>query len=300
MMDERVRRMFREEMSAVRQPPLDGLVDEVVRGGRRARRVRRLWFGSGGVAAVAATAAIVGLVVSPGGAGGAGGRQAAAPMKEPVPMLAASSTSTVIKQPPGPKLPVTDAAVVEQLARLLPSGKTSGYARGPKEAGRYAFGQIYLDTGHGPGMVRVFVYKGGLSKDACGAGYDEGMKRKREFLLSRARSEAQRKAILLQLNSAGKEHRPVCSDLPGGGRAAATTYPDGSSFVSVDHGNGVVVEVLTPTWLAYDGKGNPVGKVALTTEQATRIAAYPGWGATMDAALVKKAAIDYPSLPVVY
>ena len=49
----------------------------------------------------------------------------------------------------------------------MPAGRITGYAQGPKEKDRYAFGQIYLDTGKGPGMIRAFVYKGGLSDEAC-------------------------------------------------------------------------------------------------------------------------------------
>jgi hypothetical protein len=107
---------------------------------RRARRARRAWAGVGAtrVAAVAVTA----FMVAPGQRP----KQAVAPLKGPEPVLAASSTSTAIKQPAGPKSPVTDAAMVEQLTRLLPPGRTSGYAGGPKEENRYAFGQVYLDA----------------------------------------------------------------------------------------------------------------------------------------------------------
>src|SRR5690242_1040633 len=128
--------MFREEMSVERQPPLDGLVEDAVRDGRRARRKRRIALGSAGVAVVAVGAA---FVIAPGGGSGTTSPpRAGTPQRNPQPVLAASSTSTVIKQPAGPKSPVTDAAVIGQLARLAPKGRISGFAQGPKEAGRYA------------------------------------------------------------------------------------------------------------------------------------------------------------------
>lgn len=286
--------MFREEMSAERQPPLGGLLEDAVREGRRARRTRRVWIGLGGagVAALAVTA----LVVVPGG----GPKQAVVPLKAPVPVLAASSTSTVIKQPAGPKSPVTDAAVIEQLARLVPAGKTSGYAGGPKEDGRYAFGQLYLDSGRGPGMIRVFVYKGGLSAKACSTKLDPKTVAAKERALRAATSEEARKRVRAAFAAAMAQKRPGCRDLPHGGRAIVDLNTATGGEVTVDHGNGVVVDVFTPTWLAWNGRTNPPGRVTLTPEQALKIAAFPGWGAKMDSALVRKAASDYRSLPTVY
>jgi hypothetical protein len=291
--------MFREEMSAVQQPPLGGLLEDAVRDGRRVRRTRRVWAGVS--CAVVAAVAVAGFMVVPGKTAH---RQTAppgtaAPLTGPVPLLAASSTSTVIRQPAGTKSPVTDAAVVEQLARLLPRGKTSGYAGGSKAAGWYAFGQIYLDTGKGPGMIRAFVYKGGLDQQACGADYDGALKAKEEAALKLARTATQRAMIRGQFAQLAKAPRPTCRDLPAGGRAAITKNTDGTSTVSVDHGNGVVITVFTTTWLAWNGKHNPAGTIALTPQAVLKIAAYPGWGARMDTALVNKAATDHPSLPTV-
>jgi hypothetical protein len=57
--------MFREEMSAERQPPLGGLLEDAVRDGRRARRARRLWAGVGATG-VAAAVTVTAVVVVPG------------------------------------------------------------------------------------------------------------------------------------------------------------------------------------------------------------------------------------------
>lgn len=310
-MEERLREMFREEMSAEQEPPLRGLVEGAVREGRRRRRHRRAWL-TASTTGVAAALAVTAFVVVPGkgerpaGTNGTDrtGGKVGTPLRGPVPLLAASSTSTAIEQPAGPKLPVTDAAVVEQLARLVPPGRTSGYAKGSKERDRYAFGQLYLDTGKGPGMIRAFVYKGGLSAQACSTKPNPrlvaAMRVKRDQMLKAATTPAARRQIEQWFTRIATMKRPGCRDLPGGGRALVDTDASGESTATVDHGNGVVVEVFTATWLAWNGRENPAGTIALTPAQVLKIAAYPGWGAKMDAALVRKAATDHPSLPTVY
>jgi hypothetical protein len=288
--------MFREEMSAEQQPPLGGLLEDAVRDARRARRARRAWIGVGATG-VAAALTVTAFVVAPGESA----KQAVTPLKGPTPVLAASSTSTVIKQPAGPKSPVTDAAVIEQLARLVPQGKISGFAGGPRENGRYAFGQLYLDSGKGPGMIRVFIYKGGLSASACSTKPNtKAEASKEQAMLKAATSEAAKKQIRQRFAAIMATKRPGCHDLPGGGRALVDMKPGSDGSVTVDHGNGIVVDVFTPTWLAWNGRTNPVGRVTLTPDQALKIAAFPGWGAKMDSALVRKAATDYRSPPTVY
>jgi len=283
-------------MSAERQPPLGDLLGDAVRDGRRARRTRRAWIGVGSTGAVAALAVGAFLVVP-----GKGPQREVAPLKGPVPVLAASSTSTVIKQPSGPKSPVTDAAVVEQLARLLPAGRTSGFAQGPKEANRYAFGQIYLDAGKGPGMVRAFVYKGGLSDKACSTTPNtEGLASKEAAELKASTNKKVQEQVRQRYAALMAQKRPGCVDLPGGGRALFQKDADGTASATVDHGNGIVVNVFTTTWLAWNGKENPAGTVALTPDQVLKVAAFPGWGSKMDSALVRKAAADHPSMPTVY
>ncbi|MCO5971021.1 hypothetical protein [Actinoallomurus soli] len=311
-MEERLREMFRQEMSAEQEPPLGGLVEGAVREGRHRRRQRRAWL-TAGVTGAAAALAVTAFAVMPGNAGRSAGTTASATTGGstgtsakgntiPAPVLAAESTSTVIKQPSGPKLPVTDAAAVEQLIRLLPKGRTSGYAKGPQAKGRYAFGQVYLDTGKGPGMVRVFIYKGGLGAEACRTkrtAHDVAiLKSLRDHMLKGEKTEAERRQTEQWYQKRLADKLPGCRDLPGGGRAQVTANPTGSE-VAVDHGNGVTVQIMTTNWLAWNGKENPPGTVALTPAQALKIAANRAWGAKMDAALVKKAATDYPALPTV-
>jgi hypothetical protein len=207
----------------------------------------------------------------------------------------------VIKQPSGAKSPVTDAAVVEQLARLVPQGRTSGYAQGSKETNRYAFGQIYLDSGKGPGMIRAFVYKGGLSDKACSTSPETmGYASKEKAELKATTNKQVQAQIRKRYAALMAQKRPGCQDLPGGGRALVEKDADGTASATVDHGNGVVVLVFTASWLAWNGTANPAGTIALTPDQVLKIAAFPGWGAKMDSALVRKAATDHPSLPTVY
>lgn len=311
-MEERLREMFRQEMSGEQEPPLGELVEGAVRDGRHRRRQRRVWL-TASVTGVAAALAVTAFAVMPGSGGNSAGTTASArtggstgtSAKETTisaPVLAAESTSTVIKQPPGAKLPVTDAAAVEQLIRLLPKGRTSGYAGGPREAGRYAFGQVYLDTGKGPGMVRVFIYKGGLGAEACRTQRTPHdvtiLKSLRDHMLKNEKTAAERQQTEQWYRKRLADKLPGCRDLPGGGRAQVTSNSSGSE-VAVDHGNGVTVQIMTTDWLAWNGKGNPAGTVVLTPAQALEIAANPAWGAKMDASLVKKAAADHPSLPTV-
>jgi hypothetical protein len=150
-------------------------------------------------------------------------------------------------------------------------------------------------------MIRVFIYKGGLSAKACSTKPNlEAESSKEQAMLKAATSEAAKKQIRKRFAVIMAAKRPGCHDLPGGGRALVDMKPGSDGSVTVDHGNGIVVDVFTPTWLAWNGKANPAGRVSLTAEQALKIAAFPGWGAKMDTALVRKAATDYRSLPTVY
>src|SRR5690349_20466509 len=106
-MEERLREMFRQEMSAEQEPPLGGLVECAVRDGRHRRRQRRAWL-TASVTGVAAALAVTAFVVMPGGGEKSAGTTASARTggstgtsakgnEIPAPVLAAESTSTVIK-----------------------------------------------------------------------------------------------------------------------------------------------------------------------------------------------------------
>ncbi|AGL17214.1 hypothetical protein [Actinoplanes sp. N902-109] len=185
-MTEDLRALMRAELSEERPPPLGDLVATAMRDGRRITRRRRF-------AMVGASAAV--LAVAVGGAAVAwpagGGRQLDSPAAvgsgssappsvsatpEPTPSGSAvprrfpsdepeASTGTGARPTPmtvrlqgqhvrTKQLPATPESVLELLTRLLPKGKVSKLAANAEDG---LFAQVYLDTGKGPGMLRVWL-----------------------------------------------------------------------------------------------------------------------------------------------
>jgi hypothetical protein len=68
-MDERLHSMFRNEMSAQARPSLDGMPEEVLAKGRRARHAHTAKIASAAFAAVAAAIVAVAVVVPATGSG---------------------------------------------------------------------------------------------------------------------------------------------------------------------------------------------------------------------------------------
>jgi hypothetical protein len=68
-MDERLHSMFRKEMSAQARPSLDGMPEEVLAKGRRARHARNAKIASAAFAAVAVAIVSVAVVVPATGSG---------------------------------------------------------------------------------------------------------------------------------------------------------------------------------------------------------------------------------------
>jgi hypothetical protein len=276
-MDDRVHSMFRNEMSSQPRPPLDGMAQEVLARGRRARRARTAKIAStvlvaaglvGGIAvavpaiagghSVAADRGVVAKSASPARPGTrtapAGGANA---VPAPAILTTAISSTRYIAQPAGPKAPTSSAAILDELLKLLPPGATSNYALLGDGA------QTYLDGASGLGMIRVFLYKGGLNPGACTSAVPSDMTR-------------------------------TCSTLPSGATVLTTRISDNCVeplVIDVDHGDGTVVEIDVATCLAWNGHSNPPTPMAITPAQALQIAANPAWGAyQMDAALVTAAA----------
>jgi len=288
-MDEWVHSMFRDEMSSRVRPSLDGMAQEVLAKGRRARRARTAKIAS----TVLVAFGLVGLaVVVPTIAGGhsvAADRRAAADRgaaaesaspawpdtrtaptggaktaPAPVILTAASSPANFIRQPRGPKAATSSAAILDELLKLLPPGATSNYAF-------YGLGaQTYLDGASGLGMIRIFLYKGSLNPDACTSAVPSDMTR-------------------------------TCSTLPSGATVLTTRISDNCIeplAIDVDHGDGTVVQVDVATCLAWNGHSNQPAHMAITAAQAQQIAANPAWGADqMDAALVRAAARQFADVP---
>jgi hypothetical protein len=275
--------MFRGEMSAQARPPLDGLAQEVLGQGRRARRVRTAKIASAALAAVGLIAGVA--VAGPALIGGhpaatqagavarpdrASSARHAPPATQTAPrgaadatgaqviITTASSSSPAIPQPPGSKAPTTGAAILDELLKLLPPGATSNYAV-------YGAGgaQAYLNGSNGLGMIRIFVSRGSLNPGACASPVPSDVTR-------------------------------TCSTLPNGAAVVTTKIPGNCIeplSIVVDHGDGTVVEVNTASCLAWNGHTNPPASMAITAAQALQIAANPAWGAQqMDAAVVSDGA----------
>ncbi len=276
--------MFRDEMSSQARPSLDGMAQEVLAKGGRARRARTAKIASAVVAAAGLVGAAVAVVPTiAGGHPVAADRGAVAKSASPtrpgtqtapvggantvpVPAIltAASSPASYIPQPPGPKAPTDSAAVLDELLKLLPPGATSNYAF-------YGLGaQTYLDGASGPGMIRVSLEKGSLNPAACTSAVPSDMTR-------------------------------TCSTLPSGATVLTGRISDNciqSLGIDVDHGNGTVVQIEVATCLAWNGHSNPPAHMAITAAQAEQIAANPAWGAKqMDAALVRDANSRFAGIP---
>lgn len=282
-MDERVHSMFRDEMSSQARPSLDGMAREVLAKGRRARRARTAKITSTVLVAIG----LVGVAVTmPSIAGGhpaaaeRGGADKSAHSARPGTQVAPTggtsavpaaeilttvkSSASYIPQPPGPKAPTSSAAILDELLKLLPPGATSNYAS-------YGLGaQTYLDGASGPGMIRIFLFKGSLNPSACTGAVPSDMTR-------------------------------TCSTLPSGATVLTTRISDNCVeplAIVVDHGDGTVVQVNVATCLAWNGHSNPPTHMAITAAQALQIAANPAWGASrMDAALVRDAASRFSPHP---
>ena len=276
--------MFRNEMSSQAKPSLDGMAQEVLAKGRRARRVRTAKIAS----TVLAVAGLVGVGVAvPSIVGGhssaATDRGAVAKSANPVrtgtqtaptggantvpatAVLTSTSSTEYIPQPAGPKASTTSAAVLAELLKLLPPGATSHYS---------FFGglgaEVDLDGASGLGSVRITLFKGSLNPDACSSSVPSDMTR-------------------------------TCSTLSSGATVLTTKISDNCIeplVIDVDHGDGTVAEIDVASCLAWNGSSNPPAHMAITAAQALRIAENPAWGVTqMDAALVRDADSRFADLP---
>jgi hypothetical protein len=275
--------MFRDEMSRQARPSLDGMAQEVLAKGRRARRARTTKIASAALVVAGLAGVAVAMPSVAGGHPAAMDRGAvtrtaspARPDRRVAPTGGANtvpaatiltdvkSPASYIPQPPGAKAATTPAAVLDELLKLLPAGATSNYADGGLSA------QTYLDGASGLGMIRIFLFRGSLNPDACTSAVPSDMTR-------------------------------TCRTLPSGA-TVLTTRISGNCIeplsIVVDHGDGTVVQVDVASCLAWNGHSNPPTHMAITAAQALRIAANPAWGAEwMDAALVRKAAIRFAHVP---
>ncbi|MEU8386870.1 hypothetical protein [Micromonospora sp. NPDC048843] len=198
-----VRGRLRDDLAQHPAPPLGDLVQQSVTQGRRLRRQRRrAQFGVGGSAL--AMLLVIGLAAGPLGVGAddavqpggpnvvlpGGSADTATPSpaepsdgapggfedgtdEDPSRSVPPTPSTTVIDTvrigagPDGELLTTTPQGALELLTRLLPKGKTSGFAS--LESSRAGSGmpsvQLYLDRGDGPGMLRLSIYRDRLGGD---------------------------------------------------------------------------------------------------------------------------------------
>ncbi|WFF00077.1 hypothetical protein [Micromonospora sp. WMMD964] len=192
-----VRGRFRDDLAHHPAPPLGDLVERAMVQGRRLRRRRRLaQVGAGGSALVMLV--VIGLVGGPLGVGtgddgppggmnvgslggrvdtttpspagttdgfvdDAGGKPGGAlnPAMSPTPSTTVIDTVRIGAGPGGELLTATPQGALELLTRLLPKGKTGGYAslQSSGAGPGMPYVQLHLDRGEGPGMLRLSVYQ---------------------------------------------------------------------------------------------------------------------------------------------
>ncbi|MFG1893132.1 hypothetical protein ACGFIP_03920 [Micromonospora zamorensis] len=196
---------LRDDLARHPAPPLGDLVQQSIVQGRRLRRQRRqAQFGAGGSAL--AMLLVIGLAAGPLGvgaddAGQPGGPNLGLPSgsvdtatlspteppagapgglegdnKErgdpfrPAPPTSSTTVIDTVRIGPGPDgelLTTTPQGALELLTRLLPSGKTSGYAslQSSGATPEMPYVQVYLDRGDGPGMLRLAISRDNLDGD---------------------------------------------------------------------------------------------------------------------------------------
>jgi hypothetical protein len=244
-----LRAKLADELSATPEPPIGDLIDAALRRGRRLRTVRRLQAGA--AALLGLTVLTVAAVTLPDALGGRGSEPVAAP--------------PALRQSPRPRVPATPAGLLELLLSLLPPGPTSNYAADPEQP----MVQTYLDTGAGPGMLRLTVttvQRGSALFDAPGNG----------------------------IQATGP------SELPGGGEVVVLQIPENCiqrTVVEVRHPDDTLVQINIASCLAWDGTANKPAPQVLTAEQAATIAADPRWGTRLDPSLEDAGAAHFPELP---
>ncbi|MET7418746.1 hypothetical protein [Dactylosporangium sp. NPDC005555] len=247
-MELELRSRLTDELSTGPEPPIGDLVVASMRQGRRLRVARRLRMGGIALLAVVVAAGLVGGVVT---------------LRPAAPQVVTPATGT------DPLVPATPAGLLVLLESLLPDGVTSGYAATP---GGGLMVQVYLDTGHGPGMLRVAV-----GRDADGP------------------AAVGHRAVM---DGGGAVTGPVRR--ADGAQVTVVFLPDNCvqrTVVLFDRPDGIVVQVNIAACLAWDGTGNPPGPQVLTAVQAEAVAADPRWGTMLPRSLVDEGAARHPTLP---
>jgi len=271
------RTRLERELAALDAPPLGDLARHSLAEGRRLRAVRRRY--QAGIAAAAGLvliATVVGIPMLWGSSTASG------PVVVPQPAASRSTPSVAPSVKPSPdeaRVEATPEGLLAAFLEVLPDGKTSHYAGGGTAASTGGANPLsvraYLDTGRGPGMLRLEVWTddspvegGQATSPALGDG-------------------------LPAMTSWTQDDGDVVT---------VSRTPDNciqSLMVWVQRRDGIVVGLTVSSCLAFDGQHNPAGRLALTEKQAVKVADDDRLGLRLSRRLVKEGATRFPDLPTV-
>jgi hypothetical protein len=257
-------RLVREELRVHQQPPVDGLVEGALRGGRRVRRVRRLAAVATGLCLAVLTVLVVrGTVASSANA-----------VADPSPSASSVAPPVIVPVPAtGPKVTATMSGALEVLLKLLPPGKTDHYA-GQMPEPHMIIIHLHLTTEKGTGMV---VLNLSTNHYLLGAFDPSGRCSPEPFELS-------------------------CSyrSLPDGTKIHISRVKGNcteSTVVFAERVDGTSATVFIPTCLyAFNHGVGPPAPQVLTEDQAVSIVANPALAWSMASSLVEAGAGHFPSL----
>ncbi|MFG1885740.1 hypothetical protein [Micromonospora sp. NPDC049102] len=279
-----LRGRFRDELARHVAPPLGDLVQQSVVQGRRLRRKRRLTqLGAGGSAL--AVLLVIGLAVGSlaGGADG-GGRSG-----EPDVGSLGGLVDTVSPSPGGGFGP---GAGQSPGAAASPTPRPTAVVIDKVRIGAGPHGELLTTTPQGALELLTWLLPKGkvsgyASLESGGAG--PGMPYV-QIYLDRG-------------DGPGMVRLSVYQDHLGGGPAPGTvelTEVPGNclqdKMVTVHHRDGLQIDVLISTCLAWDGKEASPAPAVLTVREATSIAANPIWGTRLPAKFVESGAKNFPNL----
>ncbi|MET8526584.1 hypothetical protein [Micromonospora sp. NPDC005172] len=276
-----VRGRFRDELARHVAPPLGDLVQQSVVQGRRLRRKRRLTqLGAGGSAL--AVLLVIGLAVGPLGGGADGGGRSGEPNVGSLDGL----VDTVTPSPDGGFGPGAGEAAAS------PTPRTTTTVIDKVRIGAGPDGELLTTTPQGALELLTWLLPKGktsgyASLESGGAG--PGMPYV-QIYLDRGDGPGMVRLSVYQDHLGGD---------PDPGTVELTEVPGNclqDKMVTVHHRDGLQIDVLISTCLAWDGKEAPPAPAVLTVQEATSIAANPIWGTRLPAKFVESGAKNFPHL----
>ena len=259
------RSRLERELAALDTPPLADLAHNSLAQGRRLRTIRRRY--QAGAAALVASLAVAGVMVG-------SSTLSKSLNSKVVPQPAASS---VMPSPKEVRVEATPGGLLATLLEALPAGKTSHYAghgaAPPGENFTPLSVQTYLDTGRGPGMLRLSIEQ----EDPFPKGRPTKPKTTEKYGVTQT-SWTQKDGDVVTVS-----RNPVnCIQ---------------SLVVWVERPDGVTVGLHVASCLAFDGQGNTPAPRALTEKQAIKVADDDRLGLKLPKKMVAEGAERFPNLP---